>query len=153
MAIQTAVTGTGTRAASIASSNPAARVPVPVTAVWIATTAWRPGNRFDKGSAQSGRLASGTATPPMISMGRKMHWPSACTAGTLPTRLPINAPMHRKHRLATISASMVDTGWGSAGMPRARAATCCRMSAPASSTARASTSASTKRQRGAGVRA
>ena len=42
--------------------------------------------------AHCGRLSSETATPPIISMGRKMHCPSACTAGTVSASAAITRP-------------------------------------------------------------
>ncbi len=57
----------------------------------------------------------------MISMGRKMHWPSACTAGTLSTSMAITSPMAMKAMAVTVKASRKASGCAGSGMPRGKA--------------------------------
>ena len=76
-----------------------------------------PGKNAETCCAQSGRLSSGTATPPMISIGRKMHWPSACTAGTLSAIVAMTRPRPRNANDTHVKATNRSNGCRGAGMP------------------------------------
>ena len=95
----------------------AARVPVPVSAVWIAVLAHCAGNRI---SSQSGnapgsaeavkRIAASPATTNIA-----IHQPFS------PAERENRVPRAAKLKLATITASPVENGCGRGGMPSARA--------------------------------
>ncbi len=96
----------------------AAPSPSPVTHACSVSTAYRPGKNPDRRCAQSGRLASGTATPPMMSIGRKMHCPSACTAGTVSAIIAMTRPSPIKANATSVNATKRSTGCFGSGMPR-----------------------------------
>ena len=57
----------------------------------------------------------------MISMGRKMHCPSACTAGTLSAIVAITSPSPMNANETKVNATQRSSGCAGSGMPSASA--------------------------------
>ena len=69
----------------------------------------------------------------MISIGRKMHCPSACTAGTVFANIAMTIPRPRKAIATAVNASHSSTGCLGSGMPSAMASANCNNAASTSS--------------------
>ncbi len=100
----------------------------------MASTAYRPGSAAAIPCTQVGRLCSGTATPPMMSIGRNTAWPSACAAGTVSPIIVMSRPIPRNAADASVNAIQNWKRWDGNGVPTTAAAAICSAPAESSST-------------------
>ena len=120
--------------ASAAAFGASRASPLPESAPSMASTAYRPGNAAAIPCTQAGRLSSGTATPPMMSIGRNTAWPSACAAGTVSPIIVMSRPMPRNAADVSVNAIQSWKRWDGSGVPTTAAAAIC--SAPAESSSK-----------------
>ena len=62
----------------------------------------------------------------MINIGKKMHCPSACTAGTLSANIASTSPSPMNAKDTTVNATQRSNGCAGSGMPKIKASPSCK---------------------------